>query len=551
MSSPIDHPVAAKFLERALLFTIVIHAVAMVSMVVFLLPGMPGGPNADSPGDFRIDSALPSSHDPTFVKAGLRNRVAYIAEHPWRWRIGWIPWQLTAFSDLLIAIALLRTPWIPRIPSLIVLILTLVAIAIEQPGEIRWMTEGVDLAQNAHFRSGPLLREFDAYRLFEKSNFHQVGLVAALFYTLAAIAWTWCFVAARLWNHFFVILSVVTWTLMLGLTGLPLLSDGELSSTAISDISAGNAIGFVLMMIWFIWITERILRRSRRADLHGRMTPWRSPYWKPFGPLFDFIANSRLIRAYGELLPTPAFVSDITDVIYVNYLVDASRLEPLVPPYLELQRLGPGGKYALFTHLTYNHGHFGPRFLGPLRRLLPSPLQSNWRIHVRDPQTGVLGIYFVTTVTTNPLNALAARHLSEGVSMHIPKSAEVTRRPDGSFLLRIDPGNGTAPDLYAELKLSSAPELGPQWNECFASFQAMLEYCVPQDRALSSQSWYRRVTRQEIRLDIPFEVCEPLAGEVQSKAADVIAGDAKPLCFRVPKVNFRYDGEEYDVRKSV
>src|SRR5262249_7201981 len=47
MSTGTDHPVAAKFLERALLFTIMMHAVAMVSMVVCLLPGMPGGPNGD------------------------------------------------------------------------------------------------------------------------------------------------------------------------------------------------------------------------------------------------------------------------------------------------------------------------------------------------------------------------------------------------------------------------------------------------------------------------------------------------------------------------
>src|SRR5262249_22034737 len=244
------------------------------------------------------------------------------------------------------------------------------------------------------------------------------------FYTLTAICWTWCFAAARTWSTALDILSPIVWGLLLLVSGGPL-ADANFPA---AHVAIGNAVGFVLVMLGLVLVTEKVLRRSRPDERNGRMAPWRSPYLKPFGPLLDFIANSRLIRAFGELLPTPAFVSDITDVIYVNYLVDASRLEPLVPPYLELQRIGPGGKYALFTHLTYNHGHFGPRFLGPLRRLLPSPLQSNWRIHVRDPQTGVLGIYFVSTVTTNPLNALAARHLSEGVSMHIPKSAEVTQR---------------------------------------------------------------------------------------------------------------------------
>src|SRR5258705_53906 len=107
MSTAADHPVAAKFLERALLFAIVIHAVAMVSMALLLLPGMPGGTNANPPYEFDPNSLhLPRTTDPTFVSGGSRNRVAYIAQHPWRWRLGWIPWQLTALSDLLIAIAL-------------------------------------------------------------------------------------------------------------------------------------------------------------------------------------------------------------------------------------------------------------------------------------------------------------------------------------------------------------------------------------------------------------------------------------------------------------
>src|SRR5207244_983171 len=132
-------------------------------------------------------------------------------------------------------------------------------------------------------------------------------------------------------------------------------------------------------------------------------------------------------RAVGEWAPAPTLVSDIEDVIYVNYLIEADRLEPLVPPGLELQRLGRGGRWALFTFLTYRHGHFGPRLLGPLRRLLPSPVQSNWRIYVSDPRTQTRGVYFVTTCISLTPHALAARILSEGMPMHVPQSAEVRR----------------------------------------------------------------------------------------------------------------------------
>src|SRR5579859_6784215 len=119
--SSTDHaefPLAARFLERALLITILAHAVAMLSMALVLLPGIPGGGNT------------------------LAYRTAYIATNPWLWRLGWLPWQFTALSDLLLAFALLRTAWIPRFPAIVVALITLTAVLIEQPGELSWITQG-------------------------------------------------------------------------------------------------------------------------------------------------------------------------------------------------------------------------------------------------------------------------------------------------------------------------------------------------------------------------------------------------------------------------
>src|SRR5262245_36842684 len=171
------------------------------------------------------------------------------------------------------------------------------------------MTEGIGLAQQAQRTCN-----YASYGKFEADTINQVGVVAAAFYTLAAIAWTGGFVGARTWSSFLTWLSVVTWGVMLIVTVGPWLSEYDYPSTS-KSVSAGNAVGFVLMMLWFVLVTEKVLRRSRPDEPYGRMAPWRSPYWKPFGPLLDLIANSRLIRAFGELLPTPAFVSDITDVI--------------------------------------------------------------------------------------------------------------------------------------------------------------------------------------------------------------------------------------------
>jgi len=51
---PTSHaPLAARFLEQALLITILAHAAAMLSMALLLLPGLPGGGNLLPPlGDW-------------------------------------------------------------------------------------------------------------------------------------------------------------------------------------------------------------------------------------------------------------------------------------------------------------------------------------------------------------------------------------------------------------------------------------------------------------------------------------------------------------------
>jgi hypothetical protein len=261
----------------------------------------------------------------------------------------------------------------------------------------------------------------------------------------------------------------------------------------------------------------------------------------------DAVARSHFARALAEWLPTPALVSDIRDVVYVNYLVDAERLEMLVPDGLRLQRLGPQRQYALFTFLTYRHGHFGPALLGKFRRHLPSPIQSNWRIHVTDPLTRQRGVYFVSTTISSTAHALAGRLLSEGVPMHVPQRADLVRDASGTVHFSIEPGRGTAPDVRATLTPSLQQTIPPTWIDCFGDWQGFLEYCVPQDRAMCCQPWYGRVARQEIELGIPLKSCKRLDGKLESRAAAAIAGDAAPVCFYVPSVTFRFAGEVYDL----
>jgi hypothetical protein len=514
---------AARFLEQILLVSLGVHVIALAGTGLLLLPGLPGGGSAS-------DAA----------------RVGYLAEHPWLWRLGWLPWQAAALVNVLTGLALWRTPWVPRLPAAAVLLFTVLAVAPDQAGQTLWVTRGLDLAADAD-HSGDLR----SYLAFENQVYRAVVVWGGTLYLGMALSWSWCFAAAGTWKRSLTGLSLITWTLLaVGSVGLLLPEQWHPSPVL---VAASNAAGLTLVLFWLALVAEQVLRRARPDEKHGRLAPWRHPARGMFGRILEVLANSRLLRAYCEWLPPLAFLSDITDVIYVNYLVEADRLEPFVPAGLDLQRLGRGGRYALFTHLTYRHGHFGPRLLGPLRRLLPSPVHSNWRIYVVDPHSGLRGVYFVTNAIASTPHALAARLLSEGMPMHVLRRAAVQVGEDCTCRVLLDPGQGSAPDLEAVLRPGDAVLPGPPWSECFENHAAFLAYCVPQNRVFSSQPWYGRITRQEIALRIPLESCEPLSGEVRSHVAAAYVGDASPLCFRVGRVAFCFEREEHDqhARESI
>ena len=499
-------------LEHALLFNFVIHGVALVGMALLLLPTLPGGANTD-------DAA----------------RIATIAEHPWRFRCGWLPWQLCAVADLWLAVAMVRARFLPRAVAIAVLVATAIAVVPDQYAQFAWVTRGVELAQ-----ADPA-----AYLAFEARIFPLTAGWGALFYTVAALGWTWCFARSGAWSRALTWLSVPLWSCMVVAVVGPLLPLALRPSP--SFVSTANGCGFLMLQVWLGLLTERVLLRRRPYASFGRLAPWRHPGSGPLARGLDVVSNSRLARALLGVLPAVKMRSAITDVVYVNYLVDAERLASLVPVGLELQRVGPAGEYALFTFLTYQHHDFGFAFLGKLRRLFPSPVQSNWRIHVLDPRTGHRGIYFVTNAVSHVLPALGARLLTEGMPMHLLEQAELTRAEDGQLRVVLTPGQGSAPDAQLALRAASGvPDWSGVWAAAWPNFRAFLGYCVPQDRALSTQPLRRRTARQEIDLGIALDACQPLEGRVTSQAARALIGDASPLCFRVPALAFAFDGELYD-----
>ena len=103
----------------------IVHVLGLIAMGLLLLPGL----------------------SPTLTAAA---RAGYISAHVWRWRIGWLPWQLCAASDVWLSAALIgwvRRFQIPRATrwALLGALFLVIAIVPEQYAEARLVGSFVDV----------------------------------------------------------------------------------------------------------------------------------------------------------------------------------------------------------------------------------------------------------------------------------------------------------------------------------------------------------------------------------------------------------------------
>lgn len=229
-------PAHSRMLLVALLFTFVCHGLGMIGMIAFLVKGLPGGSAQNA-----------------------AERISYIAHQPLLWRLGWSTWQLTAFSDIFLAFAMLQTRRLPRTPVIVTLVLTAIAILPDQIGQAVWISRGVSLAQEAERTGNPAI-----YLSFETMIFPIVSGWAGLLYTLAALAWTWCFASAGAWHRGLTILSSIVWSVFLFASIALFLPAGIRPAPLL--VAVANAIGFLLIEVWFLLVIERVWRTSPTID---------------------------------------------------------------------------------------------------------------------------------------------------------------------------------------------------------------------------------------------------------------------------------------------
>ncbi|PHV24977.1 hypothetical protein CSQ93_26405 [Janthinobacterium sp. BJB426] len=261
------------------------------------------------------------------------------------------------------------------------------------------------------------------------------------------------------------------------------------------------------------------------------------------GRLFAALANcthfANVRQAVMSRLPFLPLHSDVRDVVYVSWLVDAAAAQQLLPAGVTLWKRD--GKTP-FTVLTYRHGHFGPALLGPLRKLLPSPLQSNWRLyldHTPPDAPAVPCVYFLKNIMASLPHALGTRLFSDILPTHLAAgmALEVTAT---QARCSIASGAGSAPSLDVQADIVAEHGLDAAWQQLFGNWRDAVAFLACQDAAIAHVPRNGKLVFGEI--DLPVDVDQVQALTALRADCGLLAQlppVSTPFAFLVPKLAFK------------
>jgi hypothetical protein len=220
-------------MRASLLFFAVVHALALVTMLVLLRPGM--------------DAAAFS----------VLERARYVAAHAQAWRLGWLPWQLSALSDVWVSVAFWRlarrrgAAAARRIAGF-GLALFVVSALPEQWAEAQLVTSFIDAA------SGDLSAWQRKWALYAALT----GVWANLGYTVMTYCWMRC---ARISLGRPVLAPWLerallgTFVVSGALTGMATLIAGDATTGAwFMAASAANGLAFPSLIVWSLLLVKQI-----------------------------------------------------------------------------------------------------------------------------------------------------------------------------------------------------------------------------------------------------------------------------------------------------
>ncbi len=509
---------AYRWTHRAIGFTLVMHAVALLAMASILAPGLD-------------------------MEASPLSRATYVAGHANIWRLGWSAWQLTALSDLLLSLALV---WYAqrvqrgRFFAGLGLVFVIGAVVPDQLGEYELTTSHLILSTQAAIGQAPMT----SWLASESRTLILTGTCGASGYVLMSFAWMACLVQmghGPKGHRAFMGLGVVDLLLFAVTAGVNTYSitHGTVAHgyPAFGVVFALNAVAFPLLLLWMLSMAV-VLGAGHHARNPASDHALHRFSWPKSG-LMGRLAEQLAAPGLRDLIryctpPMPELHSDITEVVYLNWRVPTSRVQGLLPSPL---RIDEQDGHTWLSILTYRHGHFGPRFLGPLRKLMPSPIQSNWRLYVQPSREA---IYFFKTSVHSAALALGSRLGSDGLPSHFPLSMKHDRASD-QIVSGIEPGASGAPDMLAWVFVTEERTLA---EGIPGTWRAQVDYLVHNNGARSMLAAEGQPLQSYIDIPIDIETIEPaILQEFRSDFLDPFVKDCPCLAFVVPKVKLRALGE--------
>jgi hypothetical protein len=178
-----------------------------------------------------------------------------------------------------------------------------------------------------------------------------------------------------------------------------------------------------------------------------------------------------------------------------------------------------------------------------LRRLFPSPLQSNWRLYLDGPLppgAPAQTVWFLENMMDHGAYVAATRLFSDIMRTHRP--ARFTHARAGEvYATRIEPGAGSAPALACTVAPAARPVLPPAFAAAFGSWDEAVTMLACQDAALGWAARVGKLVLSHIDLPIPLAAVRPLVptAPVACSLLDALPATGEPLCFLVPRVPFK------------
>jgi hypothetical protein len=257
-----------------------------------------------------------------------------------------------------------------------------------------------------------------------------------------------------------------------------------------------------------------------------------------FSSLINTILNNHSLISVKQKLNRPfnnvILKSNITNVVYLNWMLPLEQVKHLIPSGFELQDFEND---TVLSILNYKHGNFGPNFLKPIKNILGSPKQSNWRLYLK-PKSGTTStVVFLSNVMSSEIYSIGSRIFSNIMDTHYPKSF-THEKIDKKLIGKIVKGNSNSPELDLQATIGKDWIIPHSFQKISKDNIEIIKWITQQNFAINFLP-NNKYCLAEINLD--FQINEILPLKIDFLASSTLENYidfSQCFAFLIPEVKF-------------